>query len=224
MEIFQIHPKAGARRGLQVHAAAQGHPRGLNHRARRRLPNRQADGGHHRVRGRILLRKSCGGSSAWYARGGLPGLLGRQPGALRLPQADGPGRGQEASHPRTGPGHLPGGPAHLQPGRVGERHPGDHPHSQRRGHRQPHRQALVQERHSHHPQKRGLHRHFALGRWSQGQGRPGQGREGVPRPCLQDPVPQGEQADEFPRPKEGSSPAGWQLLSAQRNGQVPRLP
>ena len=34
-------------------------------------------------------------------------LLGHQPGALRLPQADGPGRGQEAPHPGAGPGDLP---------------------------------------------------------------------------------------------------------------------
>ena len=49
LEIQQVHPQAGARRGLQVPVAkAQGHPRRLHHRARRRLPHRQADGGHHR--------------------------------------------------------------------------------------------------------------------------------------------------------------------------------
>ena len=223
MEIFKIHPQAGTRRGLQVHAKAQGRPRGIYHRARRRLSHGQADGGHYRVRGRILLGKSCRRSSAWYARGRLQGLLGRQPGALRLQEADGPGRCQEASHPGTGPGHLPGGSANLQPGRVWERHPGHHPHPERRGHRQPHRQTLVKERRPHHPQKRGLHRHFALGRRSQGQGRPGQGREGVPRPCLQDPVPQGEPADEFPRSQEGPSPPRGKLLPAQRPGQVSRM-
>ena len=46
-----VHTQAGARRGLQVHAAAQGHPRRVHHRARRRLPHRQAHGGHHRERG-----------------------------------------------------------------------------------------------------------------------------------------------------------------------------
>ena len=54
LEIQPVHPQAGTRRGLQVHAAAQGRPRGLHHRARRRHPHRQVDGGHHRVRGRVL--------------------------------------------------------------------------------------------------------------------------------------------------------------------------
>ncbi len=224
MEIFQIHPKTRTCRGLQVHAPAQGHPRRLHHRARRRLPHRQADGGHHRVRGRVLLGESCRRSQAGNARGRLPWLLGRQPGALRLQEADGPGRCQEASHPGTGPGHLPGGSAHLQPGRVWERHPGHHPHPERRGYRQPHRQAMVQERRPHHPQKRGLHRNPSLGRRRQRQGRPSSGREGVPRPRHQGPVPQGQQADEFPRPQEGPSPPGGKFLPAQRPGQVPRLP
>ena len=57
LEILEIHPQAGARRGLQVHAPQAGYPGRLHHRARRRLSHRQADGGHHRVRGRILLRK-----------------------------------------------------------------------------------------------------------------------------------------------------------------------
>ena len=42
LEVFEVHPQAGTRRGLQVPATAQGRPRGLHHRARRRLPNRQA--------------------------------------------------------------------------------------------------------------------------------------------------------------------------------------
>ena len=47
LEVFEVHPQKGARGGLEVHATAQGHPGGLHHRARRRLPHRQADGGHH---------------------------------------------------------------------------------------------------------------------------------------------------------------------------------
>ena len=44
----------------------KGRPGGVHHRACRRLPHRQADGGHHRERGRVLLGKSrartlCGG-------------------------------------------------------------------------------------------------------------------------------------------------------------------
>ena len=42
MEVLQVHPEAGARRRLQVDASAQGHPRGVYHRAGRRLRNRQA--------------------------------------------------------------------------------------------------------------------------------------------------------------------------------------
>ena len=41
VEILQVHPQAGARRRLQVHAAAQGHPRGVHHRAGRGQRNRQ---------------------------------------------------------------------------------------------------------------------------------------------------------------------------------------
>ena len=46
-----LHQKAGTRRRLQVHAQAQGCQGRLHHRARRRLPHRQAHGGHHRERG-----------------------------------------------------------------------------------------------------------------------------------------------------------------------------
>ncbi len=51
VEILPLHPQAGARRRLQVHAPAQGRPGGLHHRARRRLTHGQAHGGHHRERG-----------------------------------------------------------------------------------------------------------------------------------------------------------------------------
>ena len=49
-----LHQKAGARRRLQGHAPAQGHKGCIYHRACRRLTHRQADGGHHRERGRVL--------------------------------------------------------------------------------------------------------------------------------------------------------------------------
>ena len=42
LEVLPLHQKARARRRLQVHAPAQGRPGGLHHRARRRLPLRQA--------------------------------------------------------------------------------------------------------------------------------------------------------------------------------------
>ena len=50
-----VHPEAGARRRLQVHAKEAGYQSRLYHRARRRLSHGQAHGGHHRERGRVLL-------------------------------------------------------------------------------------------------------------------------------------------------------------------------
>ena len=47
------------------------------------------------------------------------GFWVHQPGALRVPQAHGPGRGQEAPHPGAGPGYLPRREAHLLFGRGG---------------------------------------------------------------------------------------------------------
>ena len=96
LEILAIHPQAGARRGLQVHAPQAGHQGNLHHRARRRLPHRQADGGHHREPGRILLGKSCPGGFAGNAGGRLPWLLDFHLLPLRLPEGAGPGRSQEA--------------------------------------------------------------------------------------------------------------------------------
>ena len=95
----QVHPQAGARRGLQVHAPKRKGVRVVfHHRTRRRLPHRQADGGHYRERGRILLRKSCGQRFCG-------GCGKRPPAASGFPaappsattRAHGPGRGQEAS-------------------------------------------------------------------------------------------------------------------------------
>ena len=62
------------------------------------------------------------------------------------------------------PRRLPRGQAHLRHGRGRNGHAAHRPRPQRRGHRQPHRKALVQERHPLHPQKRGLHRDVDLGR------------------------------------------------------------
>ena len=42
MEIQPLHQEAGARRGVQGPAAAQGHPRGVHHRAGRGQRHRQA--------------------------------------------------------------------------------------------------------------------------------------------------------------------------------------
>ena len=63
----------------------------------------------------------------------------------------------------AGPGDFPRGQAHLRPGGGGQGHPGDRPHPEPRGHRQPHRRAVVQEQHPHHHAKRNLHRHLGPG-------------------------------------------------------------
>ena len=60
LEVFEIHPQAGARRGLQGPAAAQGHPRGVHHRAGRGQRHRQAARGHHRERWTNITAKILG--------------------------------------------------------------------------------------------------------------------------------------------------------------------
>ena len=60
---------------------------------------------------------------------------------------------KKTPHPGTRSRNRSRGHAHFLHGRVGPGHPGHHPDPQRRGHRQPHRQALVQERRPHHPEK-----------------------------------------------------------------------
>ena len=57
------------------------------------------------------------GGHAGDARGGVQGLLGRQQGALRIPQGLRPGRGQEAPHPATRRGCGPCRQERLRHGR-----------------------------------------------------------------------------------------------------------
>ena len=110
--------------------------------------------------------------------------------------------------------------AHIRHGRVRQGNPGHHPHPQRRGRRQSHRQALVQERRPHHPEERGLHGNSGLGRRRQGQGGAGAGGEGLPRHRLQGPVPPCEPEAALPRTQEVSSPQGGEHLPPQRTGQM----
>ena len=223
LEVLPLHPQARARRRLQVHAAAQGRQSCLHHRARRRHPHRQAHGGHHRELGRVLQREFGPGGHQGDARGRLSRLLDRQQDALWLQQAYGAGRGEEKAHPGTRPRRLPRGQAHLRHGRGRNGDAAHRPRPQRRGHRQPHRKALVQERHPLHPQKRGLHRDTDLGRQRQGQGRPYTDREGVSRHHLQSQVPAGQQADALPRTEDRTPPQSRKHLPAQRAGQVPQV-
>ena len=88
---------------------------------------------------------------------------------------------------------------------------------------EPHRQALVQERRPHHPQKRDLHRHVGMGNPRQGPCRAGAGGEGVSRHRLQDPVPQGQPPDALPRSEKIPPPPRGKLLPAQWAGQVPQV-
>ena len=137
LEVLPVHPQAGARCCLQVHAPAQGSPRRLHHRARRRHPDGQAHGGHHRERGRVLQREPGPGGHQGDAGSCLPRLLGHQQDTLRLQSGHGAGRGQEEAHPGTRPRRLPGRQTHLRHG--GGRN-GDAAHRQgpqRRGDRQP---------------------------------------------------------------------------------------
>ena len=157
------------------------------------------------------------------AGGRVQRLLGRQHYPLRLQQGHGEGRGQEAPHAGTRPGHIPRRQAHLRPGGGRKGDAEHHPHPERRGHRQPCGKALVQERSPLHPQERGLHGGYGVGQYGQGQGRAGAGGEGVPRHSLQGPVPPRSQADALPRSQGRQPPEGQQLLPAKRAGQVPQV-
>ena len=64
-------------------------------------------------------------------------LLHFQPRPLRLQPDHGPGRTQEAPHPGDQPGYVPHHPTHLRPVRRRQGDPGNHPHPEQRGHRQP---------------------------------------------------------------------------------------
>ena len=76
LEVLALYPQARTCRGLQGHVAAQGHPSRLHYGARRRLAHRQADGSHHRERGRVLLREPGPGGHPRHARSGLPAAFG----------------------------------------------------------------------------------------------------------------------------------------------------
>ncbi len=130
------------------------------------------------------------------------------------------GRGQEAAHAGTRSGHCARGGAHLRHGRGRQGNPGHHPDPQRRGHRQPHRQALVQERRPHHPQERGVYRNPGLGHDCEGKGGPGAGGEGLPRHRLQGPVQAGEPEAALPRSQAEPPPQGGKHVPPQRPGQV----
>ena len=105
---------------LQVHAQAQGRQGGLHHGARRRHPHRQADGGHHRERGRVLLGESGPRGHEGDEGVRLPRLLGFQLRPLRLQPGHGAGRSQEETHPGARPGCVPHRQAHLRNGRDGQ--------------------------------------------------------------------------------------------------------
>ena len=98
------------------------------------------------------------------------------------------------------------------------------PRPQRRGHRQPGREALVQERSPLHPQKRGLHGDAGMGRQRQDEGRAGAGREGIPINRIQGQVQPHQRPDAFTRPQEDPSTEGRQHLPAQRTAQVQGVP
>ena len=85
-------PASGSTPSLSSPCSGARASRRLHHRARRRHPHRQADGGHHRERGRILQRESGPGGHERDAGVRLSRLLGHQLRPLRLQPGDGAGR------------------------------------------------------------------------------------------------------------------------------------
>ena len=112
------------RRGLQLppssrcSAAAPRHQGGLHHGARRRLPHRQAHGGHHRERGRVLqrelepLQRAPGLAVTCPPRTGPDPVRGSRPD-------EGSRQGAEAGHGGADHRHAAGGGG--RPGPGGER-------------------------------------------------------------------------------------------------------
>ena len=185
MEIFEVHPQAGARCGLQVHAAQAGYQSNFHHRARRRLSHRQADGGHHRERGRILLRKSCRRGQAGDAGSRLPGFLGLHLRPLRLPEGAGPGRGQETPEAGAGPARRRRGATHLPVGLAGNQHPGHHQDPEPGRSRRPPTGTLDQDHHPPDSHQRDLYGNLGLGHEGQGQRASGAGGGRLPSHRLQ---------------------------------------
>ena len=223
VEVQPLHAQARARRRLQVDAAPPRHPRRLHHRARRRLPHRQAHGGDHRERRRVLQRKSCPGGRPRDARGGLAWLLGRQPHPVRLHPRLRARRREEAPEARGGRRHRPRRGAHIRPRRVRQGHHRDRARPQRRRHRQPHGSPLVQERRSHPAHQRGLHGHVAVGRGREGRRPAGARRGRLPRDRLEGVVRPRAVAAALTRAKARPPAPRGQLLPPERSGQVPQL-
>ena len=224
LEVLALHPQARARRRLQVDAAPARHPRRLHHRARRRLPYRQAHGGDHRERRRVLLGKSCAGGRPRHARGRLTRLLGRQPHPLRLHEGLRAGRREEAPPAGARLRHRPRRGAHLRPRRGGQGHHRDRAHPQRRRHRQPHRTPLVQERRPHPAHQRRLHGHAAVGRGREGRRAAGAHRGRLHGDRLEGALHGRAVADALPRAEARPPAPRRQHLPAERARQVPELP
>ena len=97
-------------------ARSPGH---VHHRTLRRLSHRQADGGHHRERGRVLLGKSRAGRHAGNERSRLPGFLGDGSGPIRIQQDQGEGWTQGTTKAEAGPQDGGGRKAHVSDGGIG---------------------------------------------------------------------------------------------------------
>ena len=126
-------------------------------------PHRQADGGHHRERGRILQRESCPGGYEGDAGSRVERLLDFQPRPLRLQPGHGAGRTEEETHPGDRPRCGSHRQAHVRHGGGRKRDARNHPHPQQRGHRQSQGEALGQDQRPQHPHQRGVHGHTGLG-------------------------------------------------------------
>ena len=174
-------------------------------------PHRQADGGHHRERGRVLQRE------LW-------------------PRRSREGMRESASRGFWVSSHAPFGynRVMVQDGRQEALHPGARPrcvsrvvkrmfdmaeagngmtleiiqHPQQRGHLQPQGEALGKDQYPYDPHQRVLHGNSGLGHAFKGQRRASPGGEGVPRHRHQSPVQPRQQADALSRTPRRPIPEG----------------
>ena len=223
LEVLALHPQARARRRLQVDAAPARHSGHLDHRARRRHPDRQADGGDHRVGRRVLLREPGPRGHARHARGRLKRLLGGQPAALRLQTGQGRRRRQGASHPRAQSACGRGRAAHFRDGLGRSERARHHPHAQRRRHPHDHGQALAQDHRAPAAEQRGLHRHPRLGTQRQRRFGAGAGRGRLPGHRDARRVPVRTAAAQVARAQEIEPAARLQPLPALGPGRLRAL-
>ena len=121
------------------------------------------------------------------------------------------------------PGSAPVRTAHVQNGRVGKEHPRHRQDLQRRGNREPGREAMVEDGRPQHAEQRDLHGDARLGRHGEGQGPSGQGGRRLSGDRIEVPVQACLGASAVQGTVEGAPPASGKLLHAQWPRQVQEL-